>query len=220
MLPRRRGPLAARLPADTRSPIGTCQLPEHITGRPRAGRISSIRRKSLLGETQVRFRHRELSGSLRDTIPERLQIADLLGLRERSEPCRISDGGARRSPFAFSRFGGHGLSLFSRVSSRQCARWDTEFWLAPVAMARNLGFTAVELRRVQRLVVEHVPGLLEAWNEYFGGSPGRACEGCPVYRGHHSYGIHASYRRPLSSAPTGVWPGEASVSTGLMSMKI
>jgi hypothetical protein len=41
------------------------------------------------------------------------------------------------------------------------------FWLAPVALARNLGFSAVELRRVQRLVAEHEPKLVEAWNEYF-----------------------------------------------------
>src|SRR2546427_6766944 len=60
---------------------------------------------------------------------------------------------------------------------------SAKFWLAPVALASNLGFTTVELRRVQRLVVEHEPRLLEAWNEYFGGSPGRACEGRPVYGG-------------------------------------
>src|SRR2546425_7379426 len=60
---------------------------------------------------------------------------------------------------------------------------SAKFWLAPVALASNLGFTTVELRRVQRLVVEHEPRLLEAWNEYFGGSPGRAWEGRPVYGG-------------------------------------
>lgn len=49
---------------------------------------------------------------------------------------------------------------------------SAKFWLAPVALARNLGFTAVELRRVQKLVAEHEPRLLEAWNEYFRGSAG------------------------------------------------
>ena len=39
----------------------------------------------------------------------------------------------------------------------------------PVALARNLGFSATELRRVQRLVEEHEPRLLEAWHEYFRG---------------------------------------------------
>ena len=49
---------------------------------------------------------------------------------------------------------------------------SAKFWLAPVALARNLGFTAVELRRVQRLIVEHQARLLEAWNGYFGGPAG------------------------------------------------
>ena len=44
---------------------------------------------------------------------------------------------------------------------------SVKFWLAPVALARNLGFNPVELRRVQRLVAEHESQLLEAWNEYF-----------------------------------------------------
>src|SRR6266508_860058 len=60
---------------------------------------------------------------------------------------------------------------------------SAKFWLAPVALASNLGFTTVELRRIQRLVVEHEPRLLEAWDEYFGGSSGRACEGRAIYRG-------------------------------------
>jgi hypothetical protein len=49
---------------------------------------------------------------------------------------------------------------------------SAKFWLAPVTLARNLGFSAVELRRVQRLVAEHEPRLLEAWNEHFVGATG------------------------------------------------
>ena len=49
---------------------------------------------------------------------------------------------------------------------------SAKFWLAPVALARNLGFTAVELRRVQRLVAGHELQLLEVWNEYFRGATG------------------------------------------------
>lgn len=49
---------------------------------------------------------------------------------------------------------------------------SAKFWLAPVALARNLGFNAVELRRIQRLVAEHEPQLVEAWNEYFGKQTG------------------------------------------------
>ena len=44
---------------------------------------------------------------------------------------------------------------------------SAKFWLAPVALARTLGFSAAELRRVQQLVEEHEARLLEAWNEYF-----------------------------------------------------
>ena len=49
---------------------------------------------------------------------------------------------------------------------------SAKFWLAPVALARNLGFNAVELRRIQRLVAEHEPQLVEAWNGYFRRSTG------------------------------------------------
>jgi hypothetical protein len=44
---------------------------------------------------------------------------------------------------------------------------SAKFWLAPVALARNLGFNAVELRGILRLVAENEPRLVEAWNEYF-----------------------------------------------------
>jgi hypothetical protein len=47
---------------------------------------------------------------------------------------------------------------------------STKFWLAPVRLARNLGFSAVELRKVQSLVVEHQEKLLDAWYGYFGTS--------------------------------------------------
>jgi hypothetical protein len=51
--------------------------------------------------------------------------------------------------------------------------WDDQsakFWLAPVALARNIGFSAIELRRIHRLIVDHEPRLLEAWNEHLGGA--------------------------------------------------
>lgn len=49
---------------------------------------------------------------------------------------------------------------------------SAKFWLAPVALARNLGFSPVELRRVQQLVAEHEAGFLEVWNEYVRRQPG------------------------------------------------
>jgi hypothetical protein len=45
---------------------------------------------------------------------------------------------------------------------------STKFWLSPVALARNFGFSAVELRRVESLVEAHQLELLEAWNGHFG----------------------------------------------------
>ena len=44
---------------------------------------------------------------------------------------------------------------------------SAKFWLDPVALARNLGFGPVELRRVHRLVAENRKFLLEKWYERF-----------------------------------------------------
>jgi hypothetical protein len=44
---------------------------------------------------------------------------------------------------------------------------SAKFWLGPVALARNLGFRAVELRRIARLVEEQEEMLMEAWNAHF-----------------------------------------------------
>jgi hypothetical protein len=41
-----------------------------------------------------------------------------------------------------------------------------KFWLEPVALARNLGFGAKELRDVERLVIANQQELLEAWHGY------------------------------------------------------
>jgi hypothetical protein len=45
---------------------------------------------------------------------------------------------------------------------------SAKFWLVPVALARNLGFSARELAQIERVIQEHQQSLLEAWNEYFG----------------------------------------------------
>jgi len=45
---------------------------------------------------------------------------------------------------------------------------SAKFWIGPVALARNLGFSAQELRRIERLLAEHEQDLLEAWYGYFG----------------------------------------------------
>jgi hypothetical protein len=47
-----------------------------------------------------------------------------------------------------------------------------KYWLAPVALARNIGFSAVELPRIHRLIVDQEARLLEAWNEHLRGAGG------------------------------------------------
>ena len=49
---------------------------------------------------------------------------------------------------------------------------SAKFWLNVVSLAYNRGFTARELRQVERLIFEHQERLMEAWHEYFGGSGG------------------------------------------------
>jgi len=45
---------------------------------------------------------------------------------------------------------------------------SAEFWLSPVALARNLGSSASELRAVEQILKEHEQDLVEAYNEFFG----------------------------------------------------
>lgn len=43
-----------------------------------------------------------------------------------------------------------------------------KFWLQPVSLARNFGFSAEEANRLQSVVESHQKQLLEAWHGYFG----------------------------------------------------
>jgi hypothetical protein len=45
---------------------------------------------------------------------------------------------------------------------------SAKVWLQPVALARNVGFSAHELTRILELVEENRQLLLEAWYGYFG----------------------------------------------------
>jgi hypothetical protein len=45
---------------------------------------------------------------------------------------------------------------------------SAKFWLNPLALAGNLGFSPVELRRIQRMLKENEATLLEKWNARFG----------------------------------------------------
>ena len=45
---------------------------------------------------------------------------------------------------------------------------SAKFWLVPVSLAHNFGFSPHELRRIQRLLEEQQEKLLEAWNDHLG----------------------------------------------------
>ncbi len=44
---------------------------------------------------------------------------------------------------------------------------SVKFWLGPVSLARNVGFRAPELRRIERRVRRHRNELRKAWDDYF-----------------------------------------------------
>ena len=43
-----------------------------------------------------------------------------------------------------------------------------KLWLEPVALAYNSGFSAKELNRIRRTIVDHLVQILEAWDEHCG----------------------------------------------------
>jgi Domain of unknown function (DUF4160) len=45
---------------------------------------------------------------------------------------------------------------------------SAKFWLVPVQLVRNLGFSRHEIAELERLIMQNQPLLLEAWNEFFG----------------------------------------------------
>ena len=45
---------------------------------------------------------------------------------------------------------------------------SAKFWLEPVSLARNRGFSARDLRTLEKMVQDNRTLFLEAWNEYFG----------------------------------------------------
>ena len=47
-------------------------------------------------------------------------------------------------------------------------RQQAKFWLVPVELAWNGGFSARELNEIRRLVVEHETEIIEAWYEHCG----------------------------------------------------
>ncbi len=44
---------------------------------------------------------------------------------------------------------------------------SAKFWLESVQLARNIGFSARDLRAIERMIVDHQEELQEKWNGYF-----------------------------------------------------
>ena len=51
------------------------------------------------------------------------------------------------------------------VKRDRCA---AKFWLEPVALAKNIGFSDHEVRDVERRVVHHQVMFVRAWDDFFG----------------------------------------------------
>ena len=52
----------------------------------------------------------------------------------------------------------------------QRERMLCKFWLEPVSLGKNHGFSAKELNLIRRTIQEHLPRIKEAWNEHCGGA--------------------------------------------------
>ncbi|MBM4467138.1 MAG: DUF4160 domain-containing protein [Chloroflexi bacterium] len=47
-------------------------------------------------------------------------------------------------------------------------RMICKFWLEPVVLSFNEGFSPTELNRIRKLVLEHYQRIVEAWDEHCG----------------------------------------------------
>lgn len=43
-----------------------------------------------------------------------------------------------------------------------------KFWLEPVTLSANDGFSAVELNRIRTIILKHLERIVEAWDEHCG----------------------------------------------------
>ena len=72
---------------------------------------------------------------------------------------------ARVGPYRFFFFGNEGFEPAHVHVQRDRAL--AKFWLGPVALASSSGFSSVELRRIQRIVLEREQEFEEAWHGFF-----------------------------------------------------
>ncbi len=43
---------------------------------------------------------------------------------------------------------------------------NCKFWLDPVSLTANYGFTAKELNKIQKIIFKNIKLIIEAWNEH------------------------------------------------------
>jgi hypothetical protein len=48
------------------------------------------------------------------------------------------------------------------------AEMTCKFWLEPVVLAKNYGFSAKDLNKIRKIIIENVDVIIEAWYEHCG----------------------------------------------------
>ena len=44
---------------------------------------------------------------------------------------------------------------------------EAKFWLDPIQLARSYGFTATELKSIEKIITDHQANIREKWNDFF-----------------------------------------------------
>lgn len=42
-----------------------------------------------------------------------------------------------------------------------------KFWINPIQLAKNIGFNATEINKIEKIIIENEVKIKEAWNGYF-----------------------------------------------------
>jgi hypothetical protein len=96
-----------------------------------------------------------------DAVPQPLGVEDVMTMRifQIYAPIMLSADGSRNHGRAAGKVSEE-ADLFPECSAK--------FWLEPVGLARNMGFTGRELKRIGIIIESNRTFLLEAWHGYFG----------------------------------------------------